>query len=824
MQISVTDVNDNKPVFTTSVYSGTIAENAATSDVVLTVVASDADNGTNSAIAYSIISGNTGNVFNVDASSGVVKVAAALDCETVNSYSLTVRASDGATSPLTEDTTVVIEVTDINEHAPVFTPSGTVTATVNESENPGFIVANVNASDPDCSASNGVVTYSITSGNGDGSFSINPTEGVVSLAKGLDRETLDQYTIGIQASDGTRTSSMTLSVGVADFNDGVPNCGVNPYVANISESASVGASVIDLTCTDHDSETVNQIKTYTITSGNTDTAFAINSGNGKITLNNAVDYETLDAYSLTVTVADGGSPALTGTVVVSVDITAVNEHTPVFSGSYSETISENTPLQTIILTIQATDADTGIHGQIRYSVVSGNIGNKFHVNENTGNITVVDTLDRETQASYSLTVRATDSLASNGDEKYSETTVSITISDANDNFPVFVPASYSTSVQEDTATNAQIITLTVNDDDDGVNGQSTLSIVSGNTDTTFSISGKTIVLAKSLDYETVPKYTLVVKATDGGTPALTADTVVIVSVINKNEYTPDFSITGNVVDLAESVPVGTVIYTATATDQDSGKDGEIRYDIGPQYTDTFSVDPSSGKISTIAQLDFDTAPTIYYLNITATDNGGQGATALMSTLNVTVVLSDVNDNYPVCTKNTYSVTLNEDASIGDTVVIVVATDNDSDDNGKVSFTIDSGDGAANFQIDNSTGIMTLVNAVDYEQKNLYSLGVKVSDSGSPSLSSICYVKVTIVDVNDNTPDFTIKNLPVSVQEELPANTFVTNIYVNDLDSGANGEMVITQTSSNSFFTTNQISNTQAQLITKHTLDRETTES
>ena len=838
VQLTVSDVNDNDPVVVSTLMTVVVTENSPVGTAVVTVSASDLDAGVNAQLTYSVVSGNAAGGFAIDAATGAVTVqtASVLDRETTSSFTLLIDVRDQATvanDVKSVTVTLLISLGDVNDNSPQFSPSNQYAATLNENDVVGTSVVDVDATDPD-SVENAVLTYAITTGNTGGAFYIDPIDGIVYLQSALDRETIPSYTLEVTATDGAAvssdrlTSTATIAVTVADFNDNPPVCPSNPYVVTTAEDTTVTTLLATVTCTEADIGVNSQIQ-YSISAGNGEAKFAIDGTTGAVSLVAALDYETTKAFSLVILAVDQGTAPLTGTAEVFVIVTWVNEHDPVMTvpgGGYVSSVSEDAALGDIIGTIVATDADDGIDGALRFSITAGNSQNRFDVDVNTGDILVVAALDREQVPSYTLTVQATDSLPANGDERSAETTIAVTITDINDNSPVFVPASFGVSVLEGAAIGATLLQLVVADDDTGVNGQHQLAIVAGNTGSAFSVSGDELLVAAALDNELLPQYVLTVEAVDLGSPALEANATVVVNVLPQNEFTPLLSPDSGAVTLFEDIPVGSAIYDANATDQDAGVHGDLRYAIvdGNPGDAVFIIDPVSGVVSVGSLLDYDTAPQSYALSINVMDNSGS-VPALIDVMTLTVTLLDVNDNVPIFTQNTYAVTIDENMAVNTTVIAVVANDIDSGVNGNIGYSIESGDGGTHFTID--AGVRQIstspVADIDYELQPNYVLVVKATDEGTPVKSSFCIVKITVTDLNDNDPVFNPFDFKTSLDENMATGTNVTPVYATDADSGANALLtfsIVGSTDPNGHFLITKLEDDTAQISTTSPLDRE----
>ncbi|XP_052781279.1 protocadherin Fat 4-like isoform X2 [Mya arenaria] len=823
VSVTVTDVNDVVPVCTASLYTGTVAEDAVITFSVAKVDCSDGDSTVGNTINYSITSILT--EFVVDANSGDVTVNGALDMETTESYDVIVQASDGT---FTTNATVKISVTNINDKTPQFNPSGPYTTTITENLAIGNTVFDLDATDADITDTTFV--YRITNGNADGKFTIGTTSGIIQTTKTIDRDDpiTASYTLTIEVADGsgigalTATSSIVISV--TDENDNWPRCDASVYTATASEDASIGLNLVSPTCTDLD-VVASSTLVYSINSGNGENKFQINGGTGVISLQASLDYETTSTYTLVVLVDDQGTPsAKTTTLTMVIYVDPVNEHTPAFTGEpYDVSVDENKANEYLIVIIAATDEDLGSkQGTLRYGIKSGNTEGKFSINPSTGAIVVAGSLDREATGSYALTVTAADMLAGDADSKTVETTFTVTINDKNDNYPEINPSSYITNVNENAAIGANIIQLTATDDDAGIAGTTGLqySITAGNTGNVFTTSGAWITLAGNLDANTRSLYTLTVKVADQGSPVRSASTLVTIAVVSINEHNPIFTSTLDV-SISESTAVGSSIDQIAASDDDTGVFGVLRYYLILAVEGNmgdFSVDLFDGTVRVANALDYDTTPNVYKLHIEVEDTKTSTSNTNTATQTYTISLIDENDQTPTFTQNTYSYSLDENVANPTAVRTVTATDSDSGANGNVVYSIVSGSGRSYFTIDSITGEISTAAGIDYESLISFDLIVEAKDSGTPSLSASCIVRISVNDLNDNAPVLQAANVAISIPEDTGIGTTVATLMATDDDSNHNNNNDITFSFESASGKFEIVDNS---IRVKDTLDRET---
>jgi hypothetical protein len=381
-----------------------IAENAAVGTPVGTVTATDADSPAQT-LAYTITAGNNAGVFAINSASGEITVAnnSALDYEATSKYTLTVEVTDNGTPNLSDTATITVNVTDVNE-TPLLADA---TFSVAENAAVGTPVGTLTAADPDRPAQ--TLSYAITAGNPSGVFAIDSASGEITVADNatLDYKATSQYVLTVQVTDnGTPNLSDTGTVTI-----NVTNINQAPVLADatfsLPEDAAIGTPVGTLAATDPDRPA--QTLTYAITAGNGAGVFAINSASGQITVasNSTLDYETISQYVLTVQVADDGTPSLSDTATVTINLADVNEAPVLADATFS--LPENAAVGTPVGTLTATDPDRPAQ-TLRYAITAGNPSGVFAINSASGEITVADnsTLDYKATGQYVLTVQVSD--------------------------------------------------------------------------------------------------------------------------------------------------------------------------------------------------------------------------------------------------------------------------------------------------------------------------------------------------------------------------------------------------------------------------------
>jgi len=701
-----------------------------------------------------------------------------LNYEAQREYSFEVTARDDGTPSLAARAVVTVTLQDVNE-VPVFTqractegqsnPDGMVQCvSVAENSAVGTLVGpTVGASDQDAGT---VLTFSITSGNVGSAFSIDPSTGQLRVNKAIlnheDTLTNGLYTLGVQVTDnGSPALAATGSVlvTITDVNE-APT--MSNQVRSVPENSAVGTLVGDaLVASDVDAGAWGEL-TFSIVASSSDAPVGLfvvdNTTRSHLVvgpLAAQLDYETKSSYTLTVQVSDGGTPPLSTTAVVTVEVTDVNEAPVLQPRSFK--VPENSEVNTEVgVPMDAFDVDVG--QTILYSIVGGDDEQGvFKIGACSGQVQVAKfALDYETRTRYALLVRATDD---GSPRLWDEAWVNVTVTDVNE---APVAADKAFQVDENSPVGTGVGAMVVTDVD---HGQShSWRIVSGNTEGIFDVvaaTGEVRVARAVLDFETRADYALVLEVTDSGVPPLSARATASIRVQDVNEA-PVFP------DATRSVAENSVVNTLVgapllASDQDAGQ--SLTYSIVAGNADgLFKIVGSSGQLSVArAALDHETKAT-YLLRLRATDNGASPP-ALWDEANVTVEVTDVNER-PSCPGQARSVA--ENSAVG-TELGPVLVWSDVDVGQSHSWRILSGNQRSAFEVEPGTGLVKVLSDVlDYESQASYVLSMRVTDDGFPQLSGECALTVSVTNVNE--PPTVTDTLSRSVPES-PSSTVGTSV-------------------------------------------------
>ncbi|KAJ8365861.1 hypothetical protein SKAU_G00146920 [Synaphobranchus kaupii] len=701
------------------------------------------------------------------ASDGTFSTRLKLDREVQTNYSVQVSISDGTNR---DETSVVVDVTDINDNDPVFA-SSSVTVDISEDAELGTNITDMAATDAD-DGFNGEILYSLQGGKG--KFSIDPESARISLAGKLDREGQAEYTLEVVARDQGQpplSATATVVVRVTDVNDNSPLFPVAQYEVKVAENASVGTTVLTLTATDLDKGS-NALVTYRVVQQAPPTeppVFILDPMSGALWLNQTLDFGKAREYTLSVEAFDGGIPALNGTCSVLVRVQDVNNKPPKFDKDhYDITASENLPSGTAIITLQVTDEDEAGFSNGHFILNS----DTFNINkQGTLSLNSNATLDREEQANYILQVVAVDS-PTNGLSATAQ--LNITVLDVNDNSPQFESAMYEGKVSKDQEVGMNITRVHAVDPDEGANGRVTYAIDGGNQEGYFSINEDTghIQLKRLVVFEENKslQFFLYVTSRDGGQVSRFSSTQV--QILAPGDSNPQFLLPryhGSVQEETEA-PVRILKLTFLALTPGSNVTLEVLSE-----ADKFSVAPD-GSFSTRLKLDRE-VQTNYSVQVSISDGTNRDETS------VVVDVTDINDNDPVFASSSVTVDISEDAELGTNVTDMAATDADDGFNGEISYSLLGGKGK--FSIDPESARISLAGKLDREGQAEYTLEVVARDQGQPPRSATANIVVNVTDVNDNSPLFPVAQYEVKVAENASVGTTVLKLTATDLDKGSN---------------------------------------
>ena len=537
VNVMVQNVDDEPPAFLQQTYTGRVVENSPVGTSVLSVLATDPD----TALVQYELKGLAEGRFAVD-EGGVITVAGAVDREEFPSGEVVFLVFAEGGSLATAD--VIITIADLNDYAPRFSDSivGRVPENVSPGEN-GLLVVEARAVDLD-EGQNGTVTYALVSGTEEG-FTIDPQSGEIRAHREFDREERATYVLTVEATDNGAanrlSSTAEITVEIEDENDNSPFFPFPYMLARVFEGSPIGTHVLTVPATDLDSGVNANVTHILLSMEPAEIKFHLDPATGDITVAGSLDYEIPlhQLYTLTLSLTD---PIFESETRGRLEIQLLdrNDHSPVVSELdfiLGNEIREDTPVPTELVAIRATDEDLDQNGELVYSIASGDANGDFaiSVEGGVGVLRNVQPLDHERAASYDLSVLVSDQ----GYPVQSTTvTVSLQISDVNDEPPVFSQDPYMATVHENAGRVASVLQVSASDPDTGSGGVvAAYGIILGNDGNWFSLNASSGVLESLVDFdrEERSEYILTIAAVDSGPSPLTGSGTVVVTILDEND-------------------------------------------------------------------------------------------------------------------------------------------------------------------------------------------------------------------------------------------------------------------------------------------------
>ncbi|XP_055080800.1 protocadherin gamma-C5-like [Periophthalmus magnuspinnatus] len=513
---------------------------------------------------------------------------------------------------------IEVEIRDINDNSPVFATKQK-SLKIAESTVAGVRFPLETAQDPDV-GSNTVKSYTLSKSE---CFSLKmkelpgqPSLPELILDKMLDREKQHVHELLLTALDGgnpVKSGVMKILISVLDINDNIPVFKKPLYNITVPENSSPGSVLVTVAATDAD-EGVNGQVQYSFAEHTPEThltLFSINSDTGELSLAGNLDYELSAVYDLPVTARDKGVPEMEGHCRVQVRVIDVNDNVPeIILTSTPNPVREDAPKGTVVALIRARDLDSGDNGKV---VLKLPVGSPFSLKPSFSNnyaLVTSGSLDRESFPFYNIEITATDS---GSPPLFSKKTIPVSISDVNDNPPVFSQSSYNVYLKENGLPGSILYSVSASDLDFGENAKVSYSIleskvqdVSVSSYVYINSENGSIYSMHSFDYEKLKVFQIVVQAKDQGSPSLSSNTTVHVFILDQNDNAPAViypSSAGlgslSLQRMPRSAKAGHLVTKVTAVDADSGHNAWISYKVA-EATDAslFGVNQYTGEVRT----------------------------------------------------------------------------------------------------------------------------------------------------------------------------------------------------------------------------------
>ncbi|XP_059918623.1 protocadherin alpha-8-like isoform X25 [Gadus macrocephalus] len=607
--------------------------------------------------------------------------------------------------------------------------------------------------------------FRIVSGSNEPHFEINQNDGNLHVSQAVDRERMCERSsvclVNLKTVLENPLEIHYVSVEVVDVNDHAPFFSEKVRRLEISESLLPGTRFQLQAAQDQDVG-ANSVQQYKL---NQNEHFRLEirdrGKDGKIPILNLqkpLDRESLSSHRLLLTALDGGKPPRSGTIQIIVDVLDVNDNLPVFTKeSYSVMLSENSPIGTTVIQVNATDLDEGSNGEVIYSLgsnVNDQIRKLFEVDANKGFIIVKGMIDFERDDSYEIDIQASDRGPA---PLTTDKSVVVKIVDLNDNAPEIEVTSFSTALPEDSRIGTTVALISVSDKDSGLNGKVVCSMTAGLPFTIMPSSQEnmySVVTKSTLDREKRSQYDITITAKDTGEPALTADKTISVLISDVNDNHPEFIVSKYDFYISENNVAGAPMFSVKAVDSDEGSNALVSYRILKPEGDInklasfFNINPENGEILALKAFDFEVEKTFQF-KVCASDSG---TPSLSSNATVNVFILDQNDNAPVILYPTSTngsaegvEDLPRNVNAGHLVTKVRAYDADIGYNGWLLFSIQQITDHSLFGLDRYTGRIRTLRSFTETDEAQHKLVILVKDNGNVSLSATATVVVKLVE-------------------------------------------------------------------------------
>jgi len=644
IQVTLTllDINDNIPEFIKSEETLHISENAMPPVSFVLPTATDPDSPTYSIKSYSFTRRSSKfDLELIENSDGTqdlrLKLLERLDREIQSSYNLQVQALDGGKPAKVGLLDIQIIVMDANDNVPVF-ERDMYNISVREDHSIASPFLKVKATDSD-EGLNGQVIYSLSDQFMD-IFNIDSQSGEISLIKELDYEKQTSYHLLVTATDQGPDSvpvHVRVVINVEDVNDFSPKISVNAWTESgqleVMEN-EVRSFVAHVSVTDEDTGLSGKVRCQV-----TDSRFTLEEmyrKRYKIVTTTMLDREKEDLIKVNIQCQDQGIPSLSDSLQITIHVLDQNDNPPIFlKSTYTVNIPETSHIGYSVLTVMAKDADVDSNSQISYHL-HANSNNLLRIDSINGVITTNSLLDYETMDHLNFYILAIDG----GDPSFTATaTVSMTITDVNDEKPIFGQPSYNFGTFENQLPGTEIGTVQATDNDAAPNDAFIFTLSDNSTFSINPINGL-ITSNKILDREHEAAYYLYVQATDIELPYLSSTASLTIYVADRNDNAPRITFPNddnNTIEISSFLSPGYIITNILASDVDLGNNARLEYSFGKGNIDNmFTLDPISGLVTLQDDLS-KSKQERYKLLIIVKDHGeSEGGKSAMATLNIVI--------------------------------------------------------------------------------------------------------------------------------------------------------------------------------------------
>ena len=828
VRVLITAINEHFPQFSNDSYSASYPETTPNGTVLVIAECTDGDRpsttGAFSNIALSNPTQTVADHFMVDSDTGRIILIQELDYETDRSFNFTVVCSDNGGQSTSAQ--VIINVIPENDNFPMFI-NGTLGSSGYSFSIPrtvpvGYVVGQITATDADIGVTPETISYSIEPNE---YLSIDNITGVVSVTSSVVNATAETLILNVTASDGMLITSVAVSFELTPGNFDQPEFQTENLTLQVNELTSIGTSIETVNCTDTDTGSNAEIS-YSITSGSD--LFQINSTSGAILVSSSLllpdNASAIVTYTLNIRCEDGGIPVFADDTFIFVQVYRDDSNPPIINDSSTIVyVSENAQPGQVIVTLEATDADTA---ELSFSLVNESAPGTFMINNMTGAIILNETLDRELISVYEFTVVVVEVRAVPGDSQSDSAIFTVYVMDENDNSPQFINSSQTVTINDRTPIGTNIASVLCTDNDIGTNAEISYRILPGadipmgvfrvSDEGNVTVSGD---LRLSLpDFVLSAQYNLTIQCSDNGQPSLN-DTALVTVYVDKVDFEPPvINNTQLSTRVLENATVGTVVYTIDAYDVDSPA---VNITLQNEAQSGVFIISDTSNIVLNASLDRESQD-VYNVTVVVTEVRSTPGDEQSTTAVVTIYVEDINDNTPVFLNPNPDERLNDQLPNGTEVLTIVCTDQDVGTNAQVLYSF-VGNATDNFAINQTTGVVSVARSLVLSENVFtvnYSLTVRCEDRGSPSLTNETTLSIQVYKDDSNPPTFANRTIIASVEENAYLGQVVITIRASNTDSPSLDYRLENESAPGVF----AVGSSTGVITVAQSLDRETTES
>ncbi|XP_068613965.1 protocadherin alpha-C2-like [Brachionichthys hirsutus] len=552
-----------------------------------------------------------------------------------------------------------------------------------------------------------------------------------------------------------------IELGITDINDNAPHFRRDRVELDVSESATPGERFSLPNAADPDVG-MNTIKTYRLSVSEHFTIEIQTGSDGTqyvdLVLTKSLDREENAVHNLVLTALDGGVPERSGTANVIVKVQDTNDNPPRFDRQlYAINMTENSPVGTLVMKLDATDPDDGLNAEIVYSFTlytSEKTQDVFALHPKTGAVTVKGTIDYEDMTFYEMHIEARDKGAQ---PLLGQCKLIVHVIDMNDNYPDVTIQSVKNTFDENIAVGSVVALIGIDDRDTGQNGNVSLSI---NENLPFILNQSLeramhykLIVSEPLDRESMAEYDIILVVTDAGTPPLSDNETIHLHLLDVNDNAPQFPQSFYSIRVMENNAPGALLSSLSAFDPDLHENQYLVYFIlekeiaNTSMSMLFSINPENGNLYALKTFDYEIEKDFLF-HIEARDSGSP---PLSSNVTVHIIIVDQNDNTPVIVSpwrahgSVVEEKIPRSTDKGSLVAKVIALDVDSVHNSRITYQFLRVADATLFSLDQYNGEIRTMRMFSYRDPRHQQLVVVAKDNGEPALSATVTIKLSTVE-------------------------------------------------------------------------------